>query len=216
MGTWINVSFENARIAPASFPALRKLLEIDDTADLVEEATATFGNSDGYDEITVEDDGTLDISDVYFNDSTSWGHASLLADVINVCEPGAVAYVRSEDDDEPCAYVKRADGSVTSHPSLLIFEGADAPAALPLATAEGVTWSPIVRTEPGGIGSGLLGRIEVGLRAVFPDCTEHTVLLVPSTATDEGPGTGNVFLYEDDDPITHLAWSHPPQRPADE
>lgn len=73
-----------------------------------------------------------------------------------------------------------------------------------LYTPEGVRFRPTILVENDAEGAVI--RLEVGVRAHYPDGTIHTVLLVPSTATNEGHGTGNVFVYEDDEPVTHLAW----------
>ena len=74
-----------------------------------------------------------------------------------------------------------------------------------LVSAEGVRYSMIRNLERDD--DHRVTRLEVGIRAILPDGTHHVLMLVPSTATDEGHGTGNVFLYEDDDPLTHIAWS---------
>jgi hypothetical protein len=55
-------------------------------------------------------------------------------------------------------------------------------------------------------------RLEVGFNVTLPEVdadgnhTTHTTLLVPTTETGEGEGTGNVFWYEDDDALGHIAW----------
>ena len=72
-----------------------------------------------------------------------------------------------------------------------------------MVSAEGVTYWPIFQWESDRDG---LSRLEVGVKAVLPSGKEHEVRLVPSTATDEGDGTGNVFIYEDDDAVAHIAW----------
>lgn len=74
-----------------------------------------------------------------------------------------------------------------------------------LVSAEGVRYSMIRNLERDD--DHRVIRLEVGIRAILPDGTHHVLMLAPSTATDEGHGTGNVFLYEDDDPLTHIAWS---------
>lgn len=74
-----------------------------------------------------------------------------------------------------------------------------------LVSAEGVRYSMIRNLERDD--DHRVIRLEVGIRAILPDGTHRELMLVPSTATGEGHGTGNVFLYEDDDPLTHIAWS---------
>lgn len=75
---------------------------------------------------------------------------------------------------------------------------------LTLETPEGMSYSPSVFVERNP--DGTLSRLEVGIDVTGPTGEKHTVRLVPSTQTDEGPGTGNVFLYEDEEPVSHLAW----------
>lgn len=72
-----------------------------------------------------------------------------------------------------------------------------------LISDEGVEYRPFIRSE--GLKNDLT-RLEVGIKVKLVDGTQHTLLFVPSISTDEGPGTGNVFIYEDDDPFSHLAW----------
>lgn len=70
-----------------------------------------------------------------------------------------------------------------------------------LISDEGVEYVPFITSEKGG-------RLEVGIIVVLPDGGgRHEVTLIPSTSTGEGDGTGNVFFYEDDDPIVHVAWA---------
>lgn len=74
-----------------------------------------------------------------------------------------------------------------------------------LNTPEGIRYTPTITTERDERGRVI--RLEVGLLVEGHfDEPEHWVKLVPSTSTDEGMGTGNVFLYEDDEPLTHVAW----------
>lgn len=84
-----------------------------------------------------------------------------------------------------------------------------------LMSAEGVQYAPSINIELDEDGE--VVRLEVGLHVTMPapestfgdedwDHETHTLMLVPSTATDEGHGTGNAFLYEDDDALTHVAW----------
>lgn len=80
-----------------------------------------------------------------------------------------------------------------------------------MTTPEGVTYWPIFQWEAARgdvhhVGGDDLVRLEVGVKVVLPSGKEHEVRLVPSTATDEGDGTGNVFIYEDDDAVAHIAW----------
>jgi hypothetical protein len=83
-----------------------------------------------------------------------------------------------------------------------------------LTTEEGVQYAPriiIERDEHGEV-----RRLEIGLSVTLPETdaegnhVTHTTMLVPSTATGEGEGNGNVFWYEDDDALSHIAW-HPSQ-----
>lgn len=73
-----------------------------------------------------------------------------------------------------------------------------------LVSAEGVRYSMIRNLERDD--DHRVIRLEVGIRAILPDGTHHDLMLVPTVETDEGHGTGNVFLYEDDEPLTHVAW----------
>jgi hypothetical protein len=57
-----------------------------------------------------------------------------------------------------------------------------------IVTAEDLTYTPVI--EKGGIGYVVTG----------PTGHRQTVTVVPSTATNEGPGTGNVFVYHSDNP----------------
>lgn len=72
-----------------------------------------------------------------------------------------------------------------------------------LLTPEGVRYSPLLLIEQDEHG---VLRLEVGVTVRLPEGGQHEVRLVPSTATDEGDGTGNVFIYEDDEAISHVAW----------
>lgn len=79
-----------------------------------------------------------------------------------------------------------------------------------LTTPEGVQYAPKILIERDEHGE--VCRLEVGLHVTLPEVdaegnhVTHTTTLVPSTGTDEGQGTGNVFWYEDDDPLSHIAW----------
>lgn len=77
-----------------------------------------------------------------------------------------------------------------------------------LRTPEGVSYVPRTLIERDA--SGEVSRVEVSITALLPNGEQHTVTLVPSTATGEGEGTGNVFVHLDDEPITHFAWAPPP------
>lgn len=89
-----------------------------------------------------------------------------------------------------------------------------------LESDEGVRYAPRINVELDE--NGEVMRLEVGLKVTTPelwdeetsdyDHEEHDLWLVPSTATREGVGTGNVFFYEDGEAITHVAWG----KPADE
>lgn len=61
-----------------------------------------------------------------------------------------------------------------------------------IVTPEGMTYEPFVTNET------------VGYKVIRPDGSELLVYLAPSTETGEGPGSGNIFAYCDDDAITHL------------
>lgn len=79
-----------------------------------------------------------------------------------------------------------------------------------LTSAEGVQYAPRILIEQDQAGD--VVRLEVGLAVTLPKVdaegnhVTHTTKLVPSTATDEGEGTGNVFWYEDDEALSHIAW----------
>lgn len=80
-----------------------------------------------------------------------------------------------------------------------------------LDTAEGVHWR--AKVDVGAVfPDGGVAQIIVHLVGTFPDGSEHGISLVPSSSTDEGVGTGNVFIYEWEpgvdlpDAVTHLAW----------
>jgi hypothetical protein len=75
---------------------------------------------------------------------------------------------------------------------------------LSLETPEGLSYSPKILIERAD--DGTLSRLEVAIIVTMPGGAEHDVRLVPSTETDEGWGNGNIFLYEDDDALTHVAW----------
>lgn len=81
----------------------------------------------------------------------------------------------------------------------------------PLTSEEQVRFTPTIRTETS---DGEVTRLEVGLTVELADGRKHTVTLVPSVMTNEGDGTGNVFVYEDDDPVAHLAWGPADAVPA--
>lgn len=74
-----------------------------------------------------------------------------------------------------------------------------------IITREGYTYTPVI-TEDG-----------LGYVITAPSGHNETVTLVPSTATDEGDGTGNLFLYHSDAPahdplgdaFTHVAFTDP-------
>lgn len=74
-----------------------------------------------------------------------------------------------------------------------------------ITTGEGYTYTPVI-TEHG-----------LGYVITAPSGHHETVTLVPSTATDEGEGTGNIFLYRSDAPaydplgdaLTHVAFTDP-------
>lgn len=73
-----------------------------------------------------------------------------------------------------------------------------------LETPEGIRYSPIMVVEHDRAANCV--RLEVGVRVVMPSGAIHEVILVPSTESGEGYGTGNVFLYEDGESAAHLAW----------
>lgn len=84
-----------------------------------------------------------------------------------------------------------------------------------LTSEEGVQYAPKILIERDA--QGTVCRLEVGLSVTLPETdadgnhlVTHTTTLVPSTATGEGDGNGNVFWYEDDDALSHIAW-HPDQ-----
>lgn len=83
-----------------------------------------------------------------------------------------------------------------------------------LTSVEGVQYAPRIILERNDLGQ--VCRLEVGLTVTLPEVdaegnhVTHTTMLVPSIATGEGPGNGNVFWYEDDDALSHIAW-HPGQ-----
>lgn len=74
-----------------------------------------------------------------------------------------------------------------------------------ITTSEDYTYTPVI-TEHG-----------LGYVITAPSGHRETVTLVPSTATDEGGGTGNIFLYHSDAPahdplgdaLTHVAFTDP-------
>lgn len=70
-----------------------------------------------------------------------------------------------------------------------------------MTTPEGVTYAVSIGME--------YGTPVARITATFETGTVHTVSLVPSSETGEGPDTGNVFLYEDDEAVTHIAWGTP-------
>lgn len=78
-----------------------------------------------------------------------------------------------------------------------------------LITAEGLTYRPTITIEQDADGNVI--RLEVGVDVTLIDGERHSIKLVPSTATDEGVGTGNVFVYEDDDAVEHFAWGTLPE-----
>lgn len=81
--------------------------------------------------------------------------------------------------------------------------------SLTITSAEDVTYTPFVtHHEKSADYDGLL---IVGVIATMPNGDEHALTLQPSTSTDEGPGTGNVFVHEDDEPITHFGWTSGPR-----
>jgi hypothetical protein len=53
------------------------------------------------------------------------------------------------------------------------------------------------------------GRLEVGIKVRLDGGERHEVRLVPSSETTEPGINGNIFLYEDDDALSHVAWSVP-------
>lgn len=59
-----------------------------------------------------------------------------------------------------------------------------------ITTDEGFTYEPFVT------------GYRIGYRVTFPSGRVETVSVVPSVATDEGPGHGNVFFYASGDAIT--------------
>lgn len=79
-----------------------------------------------------------------------------------------------------------------------------------LTSDEGVQYQPLFRIELDDTGQ--VGRLEVGLGVTLPETDPagnhltHTTTLIPSTGTGEGLGRGNVFWYEDDDALSHIAW----------
>lgn len=88
-----------------------------------------------------------------------------------------------------------------------------------LTTPEGVTFRPImhIKQEKVQLGDDVdpdapyeVTELVVGVEVSMPDGQKHTVKLIPSTATDEGYGHGNVFVYVDDEAVSHFAWEAAP------
>lgn len=68
-------------------------------------------------------------------------------------------------------------------------------------TPEEITYTPFVTED------------SVGYEVRHVDGHTERIYLAPSGSTDEGPGAGNVFLYLDDEAITHVAFdNHHPER----
>jgi hypothetical protein len=96
-----------------------------------------------------------------------------------------------EDTDQLAAFIADGIRAYVTHGQII--------------TAEDYTYTPVI-DEHG-----------IGYVVTSPTGHRETVTLVPSTATDEGPGTGNVFLYHSDDPhadglgdaLTHIAFTDP-------
>lgn len=78
-----------------------------------------------------------------------------------------------------------------------------------LTSAEGVSYAPMMRAEFDDDGEML--RLEVGLTIAEAEIDEESealireLTLVPSTATDEGALTGNVFMHADDEAVAHVS-----------
>lgn len=73
-----------------------------------------------------------------------------------------------------------------------------------LDTPEGFHYVPFVEVTRDD--DGRVIDLIVGIRASHDDADAHEVRLIPSTETDEGDGHGNVFIYEDDEALSHVAW----------